>query len=436
MKTLRTAIPALLSVATLVACGSANSTDIPPLVGDVTDEELANRAYVISENSDELFVADLSDMSMVASISTTVDSGNVDAGNNANHMAILSPQGRKIFITATDKNSVVVVDAISLEITNTIELGQHPTHAAACFDCAPFGRDELWVVNEGGEHGHDDLEGDNEEHTAPVPGSITIIDMNTDEVLRTIEDDSLLVPHFVRFSNGKAYVPSIGGNQITVIDLDTYEAADVLVVDSAEGMGACEADPCGFADAQIDGNGLLMAAHIETGNVLVYDTIAERRLADIKPIVPGGSRPWSVFVDPLSNDSDLHFMPNWQDSTVSLLNRVSQREEARSPEGDIESYGVNYSPNAPDQAFILNRIKEQVAVVDRTTGQLVEALDVGGTTETASTTADGRFLLVPVSSSNEFTVLDAVTREEVARFQNVGEYPWSVTTVGGQNYCH
>lgn len=425
MKILRNVIPALISAATLVACGSADETSLGAIGPDVSDAELANRAYVISENSDELFVANLSDMSVVGSLSTTVETG-----NNANHMAVLSAQGRKVYITATDKNSVVVVDAASLEITSTIDLGQHPTHAAACFDCPPFGRNELWVVNEGGDHEHE--EGDD----TVVTGSISIIDMDTDEVVRTIEDDSLLVPHFVRFSAGKAYVPSIGGNQITIIDLDTYEATDVLVVDSAIGMGACAADPCGFADAQIDGNGLLMAAHIETGNVLVYDTLTNTRLADIEPAVAGGSRPWSVFVDPMANESDLHFMPNWGDSTVSLLDRVSKTEVARSSEGDVESYGVNYSPNAPDQAFVLNRVKEQVAVVDRLTGELVEALDVGGTTETASTTGDGRYLLVPVSSANEFTVIDAVTREEVARFQNVGEYPWSVTTVGGQNYCH
>jgi hypothetical protein len=28
------------------------------------------------------------------------------------------------------------------------------------------------------------------------------------------------------------------------------------------------------------------------------------------------------------------------------------------------------------------------------------------------------------------------TRKEVARFSDVGAFPWSVTTIGGQNYCH
>ena len=109
---------------------------------------------------------------------------------------------------------------------------------------------------------------------------------------------------------------------------------------------------------------------------------------------------------------------------------------ARSPEGDQESYGVNYSPLAEGEAFVLNTVKERVAVIDRMSGDLIEAIDVGGTTETASTTGDGRYLLLPLSSSNQFAVYDVTSHAEVARFDDVGMYPWSVTTVGGQNYCH
>jgi DNA-binding beta-propeller fold protein YncE len=256
--------------------------------------------------------------------------------------------------------------------------------------------------------------------------------MVTDDVIRTFSDPSLMVPHFVRFRDRFAYIPSIGGNQITVLDRDTFEVKDVLLLDGVTEPGACSGDPCGFADAQIDQNGLLVAAHIETGHVLSYDTTTNTR----RPDLVTGDRPWSVFVDPLSNVFDTHMMPNWGDSTVSVIDRVQHREVARSPEGDQESYGVNYSPLAEGEAFVLNTVKERVAVIDRTSGELIEALDVGGTTETASTTSDGRYLLLPLSSTNQFAVYDLGTRAEVARFDEVGTYPWSVTTVGGQNYCH
>lgn len=410
---------------TLGAVACSDSDDALDAEAAATAREmLENRAYVVSERSDELFVMDLRDMSRVGSVSTTVDTG-----VNANHMAMLSRDGRKTYVMATDKDAIVVVDNVSLEIIGTIAVGAHPTHANHCFDCAPFGRNELWVVNEGGgHHGEPGAEEAAHDH----PGSISIIDMDTDEVVATLSDESLLVPHFVRFAGGRAYVPNIGGNHITVFDLETRQRADVLLLEGQSEPAPCSADPCGFADAQIDGDGLLIAAHIETGRVLMYDTAARERFADLA----GGDRPWSVFVDELSNDYDTHLMPNWGDASVSIFDRVERREVARSPEGDQESYGVNYSPLAPEQAFVLNRMKERVAVIDRTSGDLIESIDVGGTTETASTTADGKYLLLPLSSSNEFAVLDAVSRGELARFGDVGDYPWSVTTVGGQNYCH
>jgi hypothetical protein len=33
-------------------------------------------------------------------------------------------------------------------------------------------------------------------------------------------------------------------------------------------------------------------------------------------------------------------------------------------------------------------------------------------------------------------VIDAMTNQIVKTFDNVGEYPWSVTIPLGQNYCH
>jgi YVTN family beta-propeller protein len=409
------------------ACGDSDD-DVTDMEKTATDEALANRAYVISEESDELFVMDLRDMTRVGSISTSV--GN--AGPNANHMAMLSPDGRKAYVSATGKDTIVVVDTVRMEVIGEIAVGAHPTHSNDCLDCAPYGRNELWVVNEGGDHHEAEAEegAEGEEHTPQ--GSISVIDMDTDEVVETITDPALMVPHFARFSEGRAYVPSIGGNHITVFDLETREKVDVLLLEGVSEPSPCSADPCGFADAQIDGNGLLVSAHIETGHVIMYDTKTRRRFPDLTT----GNRPWSVFVDSLSNLYDTHLMPNWGDSSVSILNRLERREVARSGGGDQESYGVNYSPLAPEQAFVLNRIKERVSVIDRTNGDMIESIDVGGTTETASTTQDGKYLLLPISSSNEFAVLDAVTRGEVARFGDVGQYPWSVTTVGGQNYCH
>ncbi len=418
-------LAALALGAGAIGATGCSSDDSSRLLTDVevTDEQLASRAYVISELSNELFVVDLSTMSEVGKVDT-----GIGQELNSNHMSMLSKDGSKLYVSATDQNAIVVVDTRSLEVVRRIELGARPTHTEACFNCAPFGRDELWVVNEDG--GGPAMEAQDEDSSGQ--GSVSIIDMASDEVVRTIADDSFNVPHFARFSAGKAFIPSIAGNQISVIDLATYRVSDVLLLEGEAEPGPCAGDPCGFADAQIDANGLLVAAHIETGHVVSFDTQTAQRRPDLLT----GSRPWSVYVDLASDQFDTHLMPNWGDETVSLLDRREPRELARSLEGDQISYGVNFSPLAPGQAFVLNSVKERVAVIDRMSGELIEALDVGGTTETASTTQDGRHLLLPLSSTNQFAVLDMTTRKEVARFDDVGEYPWSVTTMGGQNYCH
>lgn len=400
-----------------VACGGAEDMS----GAGEAPVDLASRAYVISEQSNELFVMDFSTMAEVGKVDTSVG-----GGANANHMSMLSGDATKIFITASEHDTVVVVDTASLTVSRQIPVGAHPTHAESCMGCGVDGHDLLWVVNEGGAHGE---EGEGAE---AHPSSISIIDMQTEEVVRTFSDPSLVVPHFVRFHGRTAYIPSIGGNQITALNIDTFEVEDVLLLEGVAEPGACSGDPCGFADAQIDRDGLLVAAHIETGHVVSFDTVTRTR----RPDLIAGNRPWSIFVDSMSNAFDTHMMPNWGDETVSVIDRVQRREVARSPEGDQESYGVNYSPLAEGEAFVLNTVKERVAVIDRVSGSLIEALDVGGTTETASTTGDGRYLLLPLSSTDQFAVLDVTTHAEVARFDDVGTYPWSVTTVGGQNYCH
>jgi DNA-binding beta-propeller fold protein YncE len=406
-----------------VACGSSNDTRLlgTDISADISEEALSNRAYVISSESNELFVVDLSTLTAVGSVDTSVSSQ-----VNGNHMSMVSRDGSEVFISAADQGAMVVVDARTLTVTDRIPLGLHPTHSEACFGCPPDGRDELWVVNEEGGGPQMETNGEGGQ------GSVSVIDMDTHEVIRTISDPSFNVPHFVRFQDHTAYIPNIGGNQISVLDLDTHRVKDVLLLEGQAAPGPCSGDPCGFADAQIDESGVLVAAHIESGRVLSYDTLGLQRRADIVT----GNKPWSIFVDQLSDTFDTMLMPNWGDETVSLIDRKQGKEIARSLEGDQESYGINYSPLAPGQAFVLNRIKERVAVIDRMTGSLIQSLDVGGTTETASTTRDGRYLLLPISSTGQFAVLDVTTREEVARFDNVGTYPWSVTTVGGQNYCH
>jgi YVTN family beta-propeller protein len=378
-----------------VACATDPSDTRPGIGSDLT-----HRAYVVSDESNEMFVFDYDTLDEIGVLDTTVTAGAV----NGNHMAMVSTDGSKVYTTAADQDTLVVIDAATLAITRKVAIGAHATHMAM-----RDGASELWVM----------AEDDN---------AVVVLDTDTDEITHTITDASLRIPHFARFSDDYAYVPSIGGNQVSVVDLATYAVVDTIVPDGLS-EGACEGDPCGFADAQISPSGLLFASHFSTGKVVVYDTVGHEL------VVSGdvGLMPWSAFVDPFDDEGEFAFVPSWATSTVARVGRNGVASTWAA--GDDEVYGVNFSPTAPGEAFVLNRTRNNVKVLDRESGDVLDTLDVGGTTETGTTTADGK-LLLPISGAGSVLVYDTATHQELARFEGVGTYPWSVSTAAGQNYCH
>jgi YVTN family beta-propeller protein len=190
----------------------------------------------------------------------------------------------------------------------------------------------------------------------------------------------------------------------------------------------------GFGDAQIDPQGILFAAHHETGRVLVYDTNVRAKRADL---VIGG-RPWMAYAEhPFQNVLQRHLVTNFGNKTLQVIDSGATAPTVLGTlPGDEEAYGVNYSSRAPHKAFVMNRVRQDVAVVDMSTLAITKRIPVGGNTETAATTADGKYVVATVSSANRVVIIDAETDQVVKTFENVGNYPWSVTIPGGQNYCH
>jgi YVTN family beta-propeller protein len=121
---------------------------------------------------------------------------------------------------------------------------------------------------------------------------------------------------------------------------------------------------------------------------------------------------------------------------VSVINGIKEPSVRGSLPGDEEAYGVNYTSVAPNKAFVMNRLRKDIAVVDTDTLEIKERIPVGGNTETAATTRDGKYVVAAVSGANRVVIIDAETNEVVKSFDNFGNYPWSVTIPMGQNYCH
>jgi YVTN family beta-propeller protein len=362
------------------------------------DVDLAQRAYVVSQQSDELTVIDTEQHRVVGQVATR---------GIANHMAEVSADLGKVFVVSSDTDEVVVVDARTLAVTNRIAVAGHPTHISQSRDGALLG-----IVAE-----------DTHE--------VVFVDVAREAVVARV--GGMMTPHFVRWSadGASAYVANIGGHHVTRVDLATMQVAEQIVLDGFDDRTEAPAEG-GFADAQIDRDGVMWAAHNRTGRVLVYDTRARRKLGELAV----GAQPWIAFAEhPFDGIPLRHLVPSFGDRLVTLIDGPA-REVVTALPGDEEAYGVNFSPLTPDRAFVMNRVRADVAVVDTARGAVTARIPVGGNTETAATTADGRWIVAAVSGADRVVVIDPVSERVVSTIDGVGRYPWSVTIPGGQNYCH
>ncbi len=381
--------------------GPSNCGQPAKLFSAASDTPLEHRAYVVSRDSSDLTVIDLDRLQVLGTMNTC------GAGD---HMAELNADFSKVYVDSPGTHESIVIDARTLEIKKRISLGAETTHLSLSKDGKLLG-----IVNE-------------------YDNSVSFVDTATDTEVKRL--DGFYLPHFVRWApDGKyAYVANLRAHHITRIDVSKL-AIDAEI--PLEGYGVPPQTPVlpdesGFADVQIDKDGILHAAHAETRRVLVYDTKAQKKLSELKV----GAQPWIVYAEHPFTTIQRHVVPNFGDQTVSFISTEPSTISGSAGGADRQSYGVNYSPLVPDRAFVMNRFKNEIAVVNTQNGQGLGKIAVGGNTETASTTADGKYIVAAVSSANRVVVIDAVSQQVVKTFDNVGKYPWSVTIPLGQNYCH
>jgi DNA-binding beta-propeller fold protein YncE len=385
----------IAAAATLTTMGCDGDPAAPATAGG----DLTQRAYIVSQEHEELTVIDLTTLGVV---------GRVATAGVGNHMAELSADFSKAYVSSPETNEVIVVDVRTFQVKKRLKVAAFPTHLTLSHDGKL-----LSVMCE-----YDD--------------AIAFIDTTTDTGIKFLR--GFFTPHFLRYAaDGKsAYVANAGASHITRVDLATLTIAEEIPL---EGMDArtLVPDEGGFADTQIAHDGVLYAAHRATGRVLVYDTVNHVKL----PELTVGKRPWIVYAEhPFAKLPLRHLVPNFADQTVTLIDGAAPRRAMAALPGDSESFGVNYSPLVPDKAFLMNRVRQDIAVVDTARGVITDRIPVGGNTETAATTADGRWIVAAVSSSAAVVVIDAQSNAIVKRFDGVGKYPWSVTIPNGQNYCH
>jgi DNA-binding beta-propeller fold protein YncE len=325
-------------------------------------------------------------------------------------MAELTKDFTQAFVSSPETDESIVVDTRTQKVISRIPLAGHPTHLSLSKGGNLFG-----IVEEDG-------------------NAVAFIDATDGKVVKRLE--GFHKPHFVRWAPDEkyAYVANIDAHFLTKVDVDSLEIVGTIPLDGvdADSDDAMAPEESGFADAQIDSEGILHAADIGRGRVIMYDTKAQKKLSDVQV----GPRPWIVYAEHPFAKVPVSIVPNWGDQTVSMIRSTSHQVQNVADASDQDSNGVNYTSLDTNKAFVMNRIREDITVVDTKTGEVTDRINVGGNTETASTTPDGKWIVATVSSANKVVVIDALSNEIIKTFENVGSYPWSVTIPKGQNYCH
>lgn len=135
-----------------------------------------------------------------------------------NHNAVFSPNGNEIWTARMeDMGKILVYDANTHTLKNTIGVGKQPAEVTFSFD------GKIAFVANGGDN------------------SVTAIDVNTKMVMATIPVGADPVGAWVG-SNNKMYVDNETGQTISVIDVTTLKVVETIVLGFMPGMAAYQDD--------------------------------------------------------------------------------------------------------------------------------------------------------------------------------------------------
>ncbi len=351
----------------------------------------------------------------VAVIDTGTDTviGRISLGAFTNaHMAMLTNDGKKLLVSATGRDRLLVVDLATLRIEREVRTGRAPEH----FEITPD--DGLAYV------------GNIKDST------VSVVDLHEGKEVKRLA--GFFEPHgfSVLPGSGKVYVSNFGAHEVGVIDGSSRQIAGRLAIGDFHRAGiregeryASELKGVAHPTPSLDG-GFIYAADGDTGTVGVIDTRTDRVVASLKV----GEAPWRAYASP---DGRWMLVLNNGDKTVSVIS-TRTRKVVGTLEGGAEMTGINFVQGG-HKAYVISRGEGAVYVYDMQALRKTDRLAIGGVPalETASTTADGKKVYLASSADNAVYVIDAAT-DRVKKIAGVGRYPWGVTILGAAspNYCH
>ena len=315
----RSLLPALC----LAACAQAAPQAMAPA------EDGGTQLWVGNKGEDTVSVIDLSTGAEVARIATTA---------NAPHEIAPSPDGREVAVVNYGDRLIDIVDADSLEITRTIDLGDNTR---------PHGL--VWL-----EDGR---------IVTTTEGSQAIVEIapdGTQTTIRTGEDGTHMVA--VSPDGRRAYTTNLGAGTVSLLDLE----ADRLVrtVDAGAGAEGIDLTPDGAE---------LWVSNRSANTVIVYDAATLERLAAIDV----GRFPLRLLISP---DGRTAVTSNLLDGSLTRIDTATRtvRDTIVVAGPDANSQQVTLLFNADgSRLYVAETGTDTVAEVDMIAGTVLRRLAVG-----------------------------------------------------------
>jgi PQQ-dependent catabolism-associated beta-propeller protein len=298
-------------------------------------------------------------------------------------------QALEIFVSNEKGNSISIIDGDTLELIETVPVGNRPRGIALSSD----GR-HLYIC-------------------ASDDDTIQIFETESRKVVGTLPsgpDPELLV---VSPDDALIYVANEDDNMVTVVDIASKAAVTEIPVGvEPEGMGVSH-----------DGKWLVNTS--ETTNMAHFinaDTleITDNILVDQRP----------RFAEWTSDDAEI-WVSSEIGGTVSVIDNATRQikhkisfEIQGVPAEAIQPVGVRISADRT-WAFVALGPANRVAVIDAKTFEVEEYLLTGQRVWQLALSPDGKFLYSTNGVSNDISVID-VDNLEVVKSVPVGQLPWGV----------
>jgi serine/threonine-protein kinase len=286
--------------------------------------------------------------------------GEIEIGRSPRNLAITA-DGRRLYATNRDDNTVSVVDTSKDEVVDTMKVsaGAGPEGIAL----SPDGKTSFVVDNDA--------------------GAVDVIDNASGAVRRTIPVDVSPTDIAVA-ADGTAWVTTTDGGALYA--LDTRQVEQALSADGRPQSLALSRD--GSTAYVTDGG---------TGSLLVVDTTGPRIVDRIRV----GAGPDGVALSP---DGKTAYVVDIDDNALSVVDLGSRTEVAKVDVGQ-RPISVAVLPDGRT-AYVTNNGSDSVSVIDTAARSLIGSVSVGKAPEAVAVAPDGSRAYVVNSGPGTISVLD------------------------------